>query len=158
MTITPYDQGGNALGHITQSTDEFGKFLETAQGMNLPAGTAWFKIKASSPISGFELFGTNNGKQAAGFGCVNIHPSLLPKYPGTRAIAESFSSGDSELGITIHEIDEGVDTGPIIVQKSFLRGTEDTLETVENKIHELEHQTYPPVIIELLDRIEGKGY
>ena len=89
---------------------------------------------------------------------INIHPSLLPKHPGTNGIADSFYSDDKELGITIHDIDEGVDTGPIIMQKSFLRHPDDTLEIVEKKIHDLEHASYPEILIKLLDRIEGKGY
>ncbi|HET6452149.1 MAG TPA: phosphoribosylglycinamide formyltransferase, partial [Spirochaetia bacterium] len=56
---------------------------------------------------------------------INLHPSLLPKYPGAHAIRESFDSGDSELGISVIRVNEGVDTGPVLLQKSFRReGTE----------------------------------
>jgi len=82
---------------------------------------------------------------------VNIHPSLLPKYPGTKGIQESFESGDREIGITIHCVDEGIDTGKIIIQKKCNRTSEDTLESVENKIHHLEHTYYPEVIIQILN-------
>ncbi|MBN2050945.1 MAG: phosphoribosylglycinamide formyltransferase, partial [Spirochaetales bacterium] len=51
---------------------------------------------------------------------VNIHPSLLPKYPGTRGIEDSYASGDREVGITIHLVDSGVDTGPVLLQKKIL--------------------------------------
>lgn len=64
---------------------------------------------------------------------INIHPALLPKYPGTHGIEESFSSGDSELGVTIHYVDEGMDTGPVIMQKSFNRSGSETLEEIEKK-------------------------
>jgi len=88
---------------------------------------------------------------------INIHPSLLPKYPGTRGIEASFHSGDRKLGITIHEIDAGVDTGPIIMQKSFLKHDNETIESVEKRIHTLEHASYPVVIMELLDKIDSKS-
>ncbi|HAK46191.1 MAG TPA: phosphoribosylglycinamide formyltransferase [Spirochaeta sp.] len=84
---------------------------------------------------------------------INIHPSLLPEYPGTHGIQESFESGDTELGITIHRIDYGLDTGPVIMQKSFLRSGDETLDEIESQIHELEHQSYPAVLLEILDSI-----
>ncbi len=85
---------------------------------------------------------------------INIHPALLPKYPGTRAIAESYNSQDTDLGITIHRVDYGMDTGPIIVQESFRRDGCETMEEIESRIHELEHVTYPRIVIELLDAID----
>lgn len=88
---------------------------------------------------------------------INLHPSLLPKYPGTRAIEESWRSGDRELGITVMRVDEGVDTGPALLQKSFLRGSSESLEETETRIHALEHEWYPRVLIELLDEIEARG-
>lgn len=82
---------------------------------------------------------------------INIHPSLLPKYPGTTAIETSFNSGDLKLGITIHRVDYGMDTGPVILQKSFTRTQDESLEEVETKIHQLEHKHYPQVILNLLN-------
>ncbi|WP_028975156.1 phosphoribosylglycinamide formyltransferase [Spirochaeta cellobiosiphila] len=85
---------------------------------------------------------------------INIHPSLLPKHPGTHGIEDSWKSDDSEMGITIHYVDQGMDTGPIIEQYSFVKEDKDTLDTVEKKIHSLEHKYYPEVIIRLLDKID----
>ena len=82
---------------------------------------------------------------------INIHPALLPKYPGTHGIEESYNSGDRELGVTIHYVDEGMDTGPVILQKSFTRRGEQTIEEIEKKIHKIEHTYYPEVIERLLD-------
>lgn len=87
---------------------------------------------------------------------INIHPSLLPKYPGTRGIEESYNSGDKRLGITIHFVDTGVDTGQIILQKSFVRSGKETLKEIEERIHMLEHLYYPEVIIGLLNKMGGK--
>jgi len=89
---------------------------------------------------------------------VNIHPSLLPKYPGKHGIAESYDSGDRELGITIHYVDHGLDSGPIILQQSFSRDGSESIEEIEAKIHSLEHRFYPSTVKSLLDAIEaGKG-
>jgi len=82
---------------------------------------------------------------------VNIHPSLLPKYPGTHAIEKSYASGDMELGVTVHYVDKGMDTGPIIRQESFTRNRCEPIEEIEKKIHNLEYATYPEVIEKLLD-------
>lgn len=85
---------------------------------------------------------------------VNIHPSLLPKYPGTRGIEESYAAGEPEMGITIHLVDRGTDTGPVLLQRSVPRTPHDSLESMEEKIHRLEHRWYPEVIKDLLDRSE----
>jgi len=85
---------------------------------------------------------------------INIHPSLLPKYPGIHSIKESFESSDKELGVTVMRIDSGVDTGPILLQKSFLRAGDESLERVEARIHGLEHDWFPHVAIQLLDDID----
>ncbi len=87
---------------------------------------------------------------------VNIHPSLLPKYPGTHGIRDSYLSGDPRLGITIHYVDYGLDSGPIIVQRSFQRTGTETLEEIEEKIHALEHEVSQNVLIELLDGLEKR--
>ena len=84
---------------------------------------------------------------------LNVHPALLPRHPGTQGIKDSYTSRDRELGITIHHVDYGVDTGPIIRQESFIRRGTESLEEIEEKIHRLEHLVYPDVIIEHLDKL-----
>jgi phosphoribosylglycinamide formyltransferase-1 len=86
---------------------------------------------------------------------VNLHPSLLPRYPGAHAIAESFASGDRELGISLIRVDEGVDTGPILLQKSFSREGTETLDEIERRIHALEHEWFPRVVLSMLDKADG---
>ena len=85
---------------------------------------------------------------------INIHPALLPKYPGTHGIEESFASPDKELGVTVHYVDAGMDTGKVIRQKSFFRTGEETIEEIEEKIHACEYEIYPQTVIELLNRAE----
>lgn len=83
---------------------------------------------------------------------INIHPTLLPRHPGAHGIADSYHSGDRRLGVTVHWVDEGLDSGPIIAQESFERTPGLTLEQAEGKIHALEHELYPRVVRELLER------
>jgi len=85
---------------------------------------------------------------------INIHPALLPRHPGAHGIEDSWNAGDAELGISIHYVDHGTDTGPLIAQFAFPRDKKDTLESVEEKIHALEHKHYPAVLIKLLDKID----
>ncbi|RPJ03874.1 MAG: hypothetical protein EHM28_14475 [Spirochaetaceae bacterium] len=82
---------------------------------------------------------------------LNLHPSLLPKYPGTDGIRESWESGDPELGISVISVDKGVDTGPVLLQKSIPRGLAMTLEQAGEAIHRLEHEWYPKAVMEKLD-------
>jgi len=88
---------------------------------------------------------------------INLHPSLLPKYPGMHAIGESFQSPDKDLGISVMRIDEGVDTGPVLLQKSFVRTGTESLEEIEARIHKLEYEWFPHLLIELLDGIDGQS-
>jgi phosphoribosylglycinamide formyltransferase-1 len=88
---------------------------------------------------------------------INIHPALLPRHPGAHGIADSYASADRTLGITIHYVDYGMDTGPIILQKSFERTGSESLEDIEKKLHELEHSTYPDVACALLDQLSVRN-
>ena len=81
---------------------------------------------------------------------VNIHPSLLPSFPGLHGIEEAFHYGVKITGITIHYVDSGVDTGPIIFQTTTKIDTEDTLDTLTEKIHALEHEWYPKIISQIV--------
>lgn len=87
---------------------------------------------------------------------INIHPSLLPKFSGLEAIERTFASGDQVTGVTIHYIDEGVDTGPIIRQDKVVRLRNDTESTLEARIHQTEHQMYRQVILDLLNKNTGE--
>ncbi len=82
---------------------------------------------------------------------INIHPSLLPRYPGTHAIERSFDSGDKEIGITIHQVDSGMDTGKVLFQKTYRRTGHETIDEIETIIHGLEHKYYPELVLKLLN-------
>ncbi|MGX6971120.1 phosphoribosylglycinamide formyltransferase [Vagococcus bubulae] len=77
---------------------------------------------------------------------INLHPSLLPKFPGNKSIKEAYESDDLETGVTIHLVDEGVDTGPIIYQESLLINRSLSLQVFEEKMHQLEHKVLPTIV------------
>ena len=81
---------------------------------------------------------------------INIHPSLLPSFPGKDAIDQAYLAGVKTTGVTVHYIDAGIDTGPIIAQEKVEVQENETLESLEKKIHHVEHQLYPEVIREIV--------
>lgn len=80
---------------------------------------------------------------------INIHPSYLPNYQGKDAIKRAFLEKNKETGVTIHFVDKGVDTGSIIYQEKLNIENIQTLEEIENKIHQLEYEIYPKVLTRL---------
>jgi len=82
---------------------------------------------------------------------VNIHPSMLPAFPGLDAIGQAFTSGATQTGVTVHYVDAGVDTGPIIAQEAVEIMPEDNLETLEARVHEVEHRLYVKVLKSILE-------
>jgi len=77
---------------------------------------------------------------------VNVHPALLPKYPGAHGIKDALKDGAKESGMTIHIIDEGVDTGPILLQKKCEVLPDDTTDTLKDRIQLLEKEWYPKAL------------
>ena len=77
---------------------------------------------------------------------VNIHPSLLPNFPGLHAGQQALDAGATETGCTVHFVDAGIDTGPVIVQKKVPVLADDTEEALMNRIHEQEHLAYPEAL------------
>ncbi|MBT2687762.1 phosphoribosylglycinamide formyltransferase [Bacillus sp. ISL-47] len=80
---------------------------------------------------------------------INIHPSLLPAFPGKDAIGQALEANVKVSGVTVHFVDEGMDTGPIIAQQSVAIERDETKESLQNKIHEVEHKLYPQVLQKL---------
>jgi phosphoribosylglycinamide formyltransferase-1 len=77
---------------------------------------------------------------------VNVHPSLLPAFPGAHAIDDALTAGVATTGVTIHYVDEGLDTGAVIRQESV---AVEPRETLVERIHEVEHRLLPEVVREL---------
>lgn len=77
---------------------------------------------------------------------INIHPSLLPKYPGLSTHTRVLAAGEKEHGASIHFVTEEVDGGSIIAQASLLVSSNDDADSLKTRVHALEHQLYPLVI------------
>ena len=77
---------------------------------------------------------------------VNLHPSLLPDFPGKDGIGQAFRAGVQETGVTVHFVDAGMDTGPVIAQKRVSIESGESLASLEAKIHLLEHELLPQTI------------
>ncbi len=90
---------------------------------------------------------------------LNIHPALLPSFPGTHGVEDALAYGVKISGCTVHFVDEGLDTGPIILQGYVPVYDEDTVETLHNRIQRVEHKLYPQAInlfVQGKIRIEGR--
>ncbi|HEX6763007.1 MAG TPA: phosphoribosylglycinamide formyltransferase [Gaiellaceae bacterium] len=77
---------------------------------------------------------------------VNVHPSLLPRFPGARPIEDALAAGAEVTGVTVHYVDEGVDTGPVIVQEEV---PVEPRATLVERIHATEHRLLPEVVTRL---------
>lgn len=77
---------------------------------------------------------------------LNIHPSLLPAFPGLESWKQALDAGASEAGCTVHFVDDGMDTGPIILQESMPILSDDTAESLHERIQVVEHRLYPEAI------------
>ena len=83
---------------------------------------------------------------------VNVHPSLLPAFPGAHAVEEQLAAGVAESGATVHIVDEGVDSGPILAHERVAVLAGDTAETLHERIKSVEHRLLPEVVRELCAR------
>ena len=74
---------------------------------------------------------------------VNVHPSLLPAFPGAHAIEDALAAGVETTGVTVHVVDEGLDTGPVLAQEAV---PVEPRATLEERIHAVEHRLLPKVV------------
>jgi phosphoribosylglycinamide formyltransferase-1 len=77
---------------------------------------------------------------------INVHPSLLPAFPGVNSIGQALHYGVKITGVTVHFVDGGLDSGPVIAQRSVEISSTDTEETLTKHIQALEHELYPQTI------------
>jgi phosphoribosylglycinamide formyltransferase-1 len=80
---------------------------------------------------------------------INLHPALLPAFPGTASIEDALEHGVKVTGVTVHFVDEGLDTGPIITQEAVAVEGGDSVETLADRIHSVEHELLPATIREI---------
>ncbi|HEY8770440.1 MAG TPA: phosphoribosylglycinamide formyltransferase [Thermoleophilaceae bacterium] len=97
-------------------------------------------------LAGFmEILGVGFIRRFAGR-IVNVHPSLLPAFPGVRAIEQALEHGVKLTGVTVHFVDEGVDSGPIVLQEALELTYSRPVEDVEASVHEVEHRLLPKAV------------
>jgi phosphoribosylglycinamide formyltransferase-1 len=90
---------------------------------------------------------------------LNVHPALLPSFKGTHGIKDAFDYGVKVTGVTVHFVNKELDAGPVILQSPVQIDEGDTLETLEEKIHRIEHELYPEAVRLFAQghlRIEGR--
>ena len=83
------------------------------------------------------------------FSVINTHPALLPRFPGAHAVADALVAGVAETGCTVHFVDEGVDTGPVIEQRSVLVEAGDDVESLHERIKVVERELLVQVVRQL---------
>ncbi|MFZ3085554.1 MAG: phosphoribosylglycinamide formyltransferase [Candidatus Hydromicrobium sp.] len=89
---------------------------------------------------------------------LNIHPALLPSFKGTHGIKDAYRYGVKVTGVTVHFVDGGLDSGPIILQEAVDINPDDSVEELEEKIHKVEHKIYPEAVKYFCeDRLEIDG-
>ncbi|MGD9889552.1 MAG: phosphoribosylglycinamide formyltransferase [Halothiobacillaceae bacterium] len=155
--------GGQIVAVVSNRAEAYG--LQRAQQANIPAEHLSHKDFATREafdaalmkridhyqpdlivLAGFMRILTPAFVQHYAGKMVNIHPSLLPKYPGMHTHARAIEAGDQEHGASVHYVTEGVDEGPIILQGRVPILADDTPDTLQQRVHALEHQLYPRAV------------
>jgi phosphoribosylglycinamide formyltransferase 1 len=91
-------------------------------------------------LLGAEFIGRFRGR------IINVHPALLPAFPGVRPIEEALDYGVKVMGVTVHFVDEGVDSGPVILQEAFEVSYPSDIAAVEERVHGIEHRLLPEAV------------
>ena len=134
------DPGTKKGGHLTDAAlKEILDRLQAA-GIDLVALAGFMRIVRDPLLSAY------SGRM------LNLHPSLLPKYPGLHTVRRAMEEGDTETGCTIHLVDAGVDTGEILHQEFVPIRPDDAEDEIYARIQEAEHRVYPEVIAKQLDK------
>lgn len=105
----------------------------------------WIILAGYMRLIGTTLLQAYEGK------IVNIHPSLLPAFPGKDAVGQALEAGVKETGVTVHYVDAGMDTGEVIAQEAVEIIPSETRESLQAKIQKVEHKLYPTVVKTLLN-------
>ena len=120
-------------------------FDERLRAVVEEAGVQWVVLAGFMRILGAEFLGRFRHR------VVNIHPALLPAFPGMNAQRQAFEYGVRFTGCTVHLVDEGVDTGPVIDQSVVQIEPDDTLAALEERIHSAEHELLVSVLRSIAD-------
>jgi phosphoribosylglycinamide formyltransferase 1 len=97
--------------------------------------------------------------EAYGGRWLNVHPSLLPAFPGTSGVADALTYGVRVTGVTVFFVDEGMDTGPVVMQEAIEVREDDDWDSLEARVHEVEHRLLPAATAALVEgriRVDGR--
>jgi phosphoribosylglycinamide formyltransferase 1 len=97
--------------------------------------------------------------EAYGGRWLNVHPSLLPAFPGTSGVADALTYGVRVTGVTVFLVDEGMDTGPVVLQEAIEVRDDDDWDSLEARVHEVEHRLLPAAAAALVEgrmRVDGR--
>lgn len=108
-------------------------------------GVTWIVLAGYMRLIGSTLLEAYRGR------IVNIHPSLLPAFRGKDAVGQALANGVKITGVTVHFVDEGMDTGPIIAQRAVEVSETDHHESLTKKIQAVEHSLYPYIVRMLIE-------
>ena len=118
----------------TRRDEELGDWLE-GRGVGLVVLAGFMELLSAAFIRRFA------GR------IINVHPSLLPAFPGVRAVEQALEYGVKQMGVTVHFVDEGVDSGAIILQEAFaINPYSRDIVAIEDRIHEIEHRLLPRAV------------
>jgi phosphoribosylglycinamide formyltransferase-1 len=145
LQVIPYIQASNLTAAVAKAQHEE-KLLAALAGL----GVSWVFLAGYQRIlSGTFLqhfWDPSRGVNRV----VNIHPSLLPQFPGKDAYQQAFNAGVLNCGVSVHYVDAGIDTGPLIAQAKFPRLPDDSFEEFRQRGIAVEHELYPRVLAQLL--------
>jgi phosphoribosylglycinamide formyltransferase-1 len=113
----------------------------------------WLALAGFMRIVGPEVVETFGGR------ILNVHPALLPSFPGAHAVADALEWGVKVTGVTVHLVDEEVDHGPIVAQQPVTVRTDDDWDSLETRIHQAEHRLLPAAVRALVEgrlKVEGR--
>jgi phosphoribosylglycinamide formyltransferase-1 len=111
----------------------------TARGIDLLASAGYMRI-LGAPI-------TERWRER----WLNVHPALLPAFPGMHGVADARAAGVKVTGVTVHFVDDGVDSGPIVLQEAVAVRDDDDWDSLEPRIHEVEHRLLPRAVRALVE-------
>lgn len=157
------DLGAEIVLVLSDKADAYG--LERARGAGIPAAVVRWADHADRAafttavcdaiqgagaeavvLAGFMRILSAEAVERFPLRILNIHPSLLPSFPGAHAVEDSLAHGAKVTGVTVHFVDEGCDTGPIILQEPVEIQYNDTIDSLRERIHAVEHRLLPQAI------------
>ncbi|CAD6004041.1 Phosphoribosylglycinamide formyltransferase [Agreia sp. COWG] len=148
------DNDADGLAHA----EEFGIPTFTVSPTSYPTRAAWgdellSQIETWNPdltvCAGFMRILPPRVVAALSPQLINTHPALLPAFPGAHAVRDALAAGATETGVTVHIVDEGVDTGPIIVQESVAVEPHDTEESLHERIKTIERRLLTQAVLDI---------